>query len=106
MLIITTLDTKDIIGTIARVLILASTGNEIAIYTPGIPGAIVVLGPQTGQVIEYPDAPKCPNCGSQAFASYGRGKWRCCGCMVQWRKDPKPRGGKRVGAGRKNQPRG
>ncbi len=43
----------------------------------------------------------CPHCGSTQYRSKGR-QWQCKGCGKTWLKgDPKPRGGRREGAGRK-----
>ena len=42
----------------------------------------------------------CPNCGSTRYISSGI-NWRCKDCDRQWRRDPKPKGGVRAGAGRK-----
>jgi hypothetical protein len=44
----------------------------------------------------------CPNCGSTNYVLAGAGRYRCKTCQKVWKPNPSPRGGARVGAGRKN----
>lgn len=81
----------------------------IADYTPNRLAAIVVwsIDPEiaigTEVIFDSTLAADaiCPSCGSGNYKLNGKAGYRCKSCDRQWKPNAKPRGGTRVGAGRK-----
>lgn len=87
-------------------LVLSSTATWIADYSMHSKQAIIMwpihLAGQSISVDTSLVDAVCPTCGSTNYVSNGAENWKCSSCGRQWRKaGANPRGGKRVGAGRK-----
>jgi predicted RNA-binding Zn-ribbon protein involved in translation (DUF1610 family) len=69
----------------------------IVLFPPGLAGKEFPIDTTCVEAI-------CPSCGASDYRSNGR-SWECKGCGRSWlKREGKPKGGKRVGAGRKANP--